>query len=640
LEEEPAGGLEVKGRNLVTRSVRRTGRLSRVSSPSIQRDPAAVQIFLFRDERFLGSQLFDVAQPIVLGRSRRAHLRLDGDTVSRLHCQIIYENGEVLIEDLGSANGTYLNRVRVVGHLIVEPTDAIHIGAYSIRTRPLHASSSLQATDFTNTEAITRIEAVLTAGGEGESEEAVVDLSRGVDRRLYEDAIRRATGGTTTDGLGAPSASEPAHDTIPAEREFSSSKKTDPSEQILAAPKNAISDHPVRLRASDGGPNPSDRPPLRAVPTKTPSETVRIDPDVEARLRDLDELIAALDAKQKPREVSRRNLRAIEGLLGKNPADHEPAGSSSSSRFEREMLEGLKAMSTQEFARDLGSKIAVQGRVVKPKQIAPPSSAIPPPLPTQNPVVPPPLPRLATIPRAPMSEGSPRADTADTAKSTNDSKPTEEESGPFEDVWTKSSMVAPGYDGDDDGGAEKPTLPDSVKARAPRTTIDPPAVPPPPLPSRVVNREAIDLKRSPRHPDRQPTRPNAFEGIEISARSRGKLVDVSLLRKEGDQYVLGHATPQGKIAPASAHLGLRMLRVNPDRTVDLVFPRDVAGHLVRGRETVMFNELTEGRKYSCLRLEMLDVATIILGEGQHAISYHIRFLTKGTRPSRPAARAQ
>src|SRR5262249_38158877 len=142
-----------------------------------------------------------------------------------------------------------------------------------------------------------------------------------------------------------------------------------------------------------------------------------------------------------------------------------------------------------------------------------------------------------------------------------------------------------------------------------------------------------------RSTERQHTRAHYFDGVEIASRSRGKLVDVSLLRKEGDQYVLGHSTPQGRIAPAAAHAGLRMLRINPDRTVDLVFPRDVRGHLVRGKETVMFNELTEGRKYLCLRLEARDIATVILGEGQRAISYHIRFLVKGSKPSRPIARA-
>ena len=37
-------------------------------------------------------------------------------------------------------------------------------------------------------------------------------------------------------------------------------------------------------------------------------------------------------------------------------------------------------------------------------------------------------------------------------------------------------------------------------------------------------------------------------------------------------------------------------------------------------------ELTEGRKYSCLRLRPRDVITVILGEGAERVSYHVRFL--------------
>ncbi|MCA9552057.1 MAG: hypothetical protein KC933_18600, partial [Myxococcales bacterium] len=116
-----------------------------------------------------------------------------------------------------------------------------------------------------------------------------------------------------------------------------------------------------------------------------------------------------------------------------------------------------------------------------------------------------------------------------------------------------------------------------------------------------------------------------FDGVEVSARVDGKLVDIAVLRKGGEEYILGHRTPQGAVAPARCHLGLRLVRINPDDSVDLVFPKDVGGHLVRGNTTVTFTDLAEGRKYSCLRLETRDVATVILG-GTQGVSYHVRFL--------------
>jgi hypothetical protein len=118
-------------------------------------------------------------------------------------------------------------------------------------------------------------------------------------------------------------------------------------------------------------------------------------------------------------------------------------------------------------------------------------------------------------------------------------------------------------------------------------------------------------------------------GVEVAVRERGKLIDVCVLRSPGEEYVLGHLTPEGRRAPERAHAGLRLLRINPDRTVDLVFPREVGGHLMRGQATVAFSELTEGRKYSCLRLEPQDVLTVILGAGRDPLWYHVRFLRPG-----------
>ena len=79
------------------------------------------------------------------------------------------------------------------------------------------------------------------------------------------------------------------------------------------------------------------------------------------------------------------------------------------------------------------------------------------------------------------------------------------------------------------------------------------------------------------------------------------------------------------LPPTTTAFGLPAVR--PLGATELhVFPRDVAGHLVRDGETVMLRELTEGRKYSCLRLRPRDVITVILGEGAERVSYHVRFL--------------
>jgi hypothetical protein len=133
--------------------------------------------------------------------------------------------------------------------------------------------------------------------------------------------------------------------------------------------------------------------------------------------------------------------------------------------------------------------------------------------------------------------------------------------------------------------------------------------------------------------------PATFDGVEITARAGERTLDITTLRREGDQYVLGHPTPIGVVAPPSSHPGLRLLRIDQDRNVDLVFPREVAGQLLRDGETITLHELTEGRKYSCLRLRSGDVVTVMLGIGPKQVSYHIRFVRAPRSISVARARA-
>jgi pSer/pThr/pTyr-binding forkhead associated (FHA) protein len=49
----------------------------------------------------------------VLGRATDCSLRIPSGKVSRHHCEIALSDGKVAVRDLGSSNGTYVNRRRV-----------------------------------------------------------------------------------------------------------------------------------------------------------------------------------------------------------------------------------------------------------------------------------------------------------------------------------------------------------------------------------------------------------------------------------------------------------------------------------------------------------------------------------------------
>ena len=65
-----------------------------------------------------------------IGRSPDCNIFLDDVTVSRKHAVLIEENGQVSIEDLGSLNGTFVNRRRIEGPTRLQSGDELQIGKY------------------------------------------------------------------------------------------------------------------------------------------------------------------------------------------------------------------------------------------------------------------------------------------------------------------------------------------------------------------------------------------------------------------------------------------------------------------------------------------------------------------------------
>ncbi len=68
---------------------------------------------------------------MVIGRGDKVDLRLVDDGISREHARLVKDEGRVVLEDLGSTNGTYCNGQRVQRHPLVEG-DKILIGSTTI----------------------------------------------------------------------------------------------------------------------------------------------------------------------------------------------------------------------------------------------------------------------------------------------------------------------------------------------------------------------------------------------------------------------------------------------------------------------------------------------------------------------------
>lgn len=75
-------------------------------------------------------------EDVVFGRAVNCDVVLDGDdTASGRHARVFHRSGHVLIEDLGSTNGTFVNGRRVAGDTALSVGDRVGIGATELELR-------------------------------------------------------------------------------------------------------------------------------------------------------------------------------------------------------------------------------------------------------------------------------------------------------------------------------------------------------------------------------------------------------------------------------------------------------------------------------------------------------------------------
>ncbi len=89
----------------------------------MQRGPSAGARFLLDAER------------TVAGRSTSADIFLDDVTVSRKHAEFAREGQTFVVRDIGSLNGTYVNRTRI-DQSVLRSGDEVQIGKYRMTFHP------------------------------------------------------------------------------------------------------------------------------------------------------------------------------------------------------------------------------------------------------------------------------------------------------------------------------------------------------------------------------------------------------------------------------------------------------------------------------------------------------------------------
>src|SRR5690349_11663082 len=85
---------------------------------------------------------YDVQVEATIGRSPSCEIPLsEDDQLSRRHARFRVQDGQVLLSDLGSRNGTAVNGEPITGEVVLQPGDRVQVGQTTVLVQPLGAVS-------------------------------------------------------------------------------------------------------------------------------------------------------------------------------------------------------------------------------------------------------------------------------------------------------------------------------------------------------------------------------------------------------------------------------------------------------------------------------------------------------------------
>jgi pSer/pThr/pTyr-binding forkhead associated (FHA) protein len=82
-----------------------------------------------------GTEITLTDAPITIGRAGDSTLVLNDDYASHRHARLYPHEGAWVVEDLGSTNGTYLDRTRLTAPTVVAPGTPIRVGKTTFELR-------------------------------------------------------------------------------------------------------------------------------------------------------------------------------------------------------------------------------------------------------------------------------------------------------------------------------------------------------------------------------------------------------------------------------------------------------------------------------------------------------------------------
>jgi pSer/pThr/pTyr-binding forkhead associated (FHA) protein len=126
---DPATSGEREGDTTEVFQVDETGELRPVDLEQVTSEGATLVI---RSGGGRAGEAFAISrEQMTIGRSPDAEIFLDDVTVSRNHALLVQKRDGLYIDDLGSLNGTYVNRRRIDSHRL-QNGDELQVGKYKL----------------------------------------------------------------------------------------------------------------------------------------------------------------------------------------------------------------------------------------------------------------------------------------------------------------------------------------------------------------------------------------------------------------------------------------------------------------------------------------------------------------------------
>lgn len=82
-----------------------------------------------------GRRTVPLRESLTVGRAASCDVVVDDNYVSNVHARIFLRDGSYFVEDLGSTNGTYMNRTRVAAPVAIRPGDEVRMGKAILELR-------------------------------------------------------------------------------------------------------------------------------------------------------------------------------------------------------------------------------------------------------------------------------------------------------------------------------------------------------------------------------------------------------------------------------------------------------------------------------------------------------------------------